>query len=102
MTTQMQKITVDDFCDRYMPKAAFVLIQKDGAAEKTTSGLWLTKNTRDLTVKWAGSGRIRVISPFSGESDHDNYLVDLYRKGDHVTFNASNPIDVPLPPHNAV
>jgi len=93
----MKEITVKDFCEMFIPQAGFVLIEKDGGTEKV-NGIILTRGTRERAVKWSGTGVIKNMSPFHGETDHDKYLQSIYADGDRVAFNTTSPIDVPIPP----
>lgn len=93
----MKDITVDEYCDLFIPQAGFALILKDNAAKKI-GGLFVPKSTRQLMEKWNGTGILKVLSPFPGESEHDKMLHEIYKVEDRVTFNVNSPIDLPKPP----
>ena len=93
----MKNITVVDYCTMFIPHAGYILIEKDGGI-KNISGILVPKSVQQRSAKWSGTGIIKTMSPFYGEKEHDRYLHTLYNIGDHVAFNTTAPIDVPIPP----
>lgn len=92
-------ITNEQYYMRFMPQPGFVLIKKDEGAEKTSAGIHTTRTTKEFQTIYASSGIIVVKSLIDPKEEYERRLQAFFQVGDHVGFQATNPIDTPVPPY---
>ena len=95
---ESKSITTKDFHQMLYPHPGFVVIQKDVGGEKI-GRLYVPEGTRSSQMRWSPAGRIVRMSELRCHDEADQLLQEFYRVGDHVGFNATNPVDAPLPPY---
>ena len=90
-------IKKEDFIKWYTPAPGLVLIEKDKPGEKM-GRLHMPPGVRDIGTKFAGTGIIRKMSPFSApREEYDVLLAEIYQEGQRVAFSNHTPFDVNLP-----
>ena len=98
MQHERRFITSAEYQKTLIPGPGLVLIEKDGISEHYGE-LLLTKHTVAQTLTHAATAIVVKVSPFKCESDYDNYLCSLYRQGDRIGLNSTNPVLSPAPPY---
>jgi len=90
-------IRKDDFIKYYTPTPGFALVEKDKSGEKIGS-LWIPKNIQDRSVKFAGTGVVKKLSPFVADREpYDACLREIFKVGQRVAFSNTTPFDINLP-----
>jgi len=96
-----ETLTTREYQRRVTPLGSFVLIEKDQGTEQR-GGLFVPTSTLKMQAQYSSTGVIIALSDRCPEDPYEAYLWNNLKVGDRVGFNATVPLQAPMPPFYAI